>query len=171
MRILFIATVLLTGILSKCSKKGDANAEQMNRNKDIAGRFNSEIISKGNTQLADSIMSDDFHSNGWPDTMQTKNSFKNFIARLKHAFPDLQSTPSQTIAESDYVCFYGTLLGHNDKTSINQNYFDMLHIVDGKIQEQWSSLDVTPLLEQSVPAQEQGTGSGKKAHKGKKKRR
>jgi predicted SnoaL-like aldol condensation-catalyzing enzyme len=154
-----------------CSKKGDTEADLLNRNKDVASRFTSEIMSKGNTQLADSLLSDDFHSNGWPDTMQSKNALKNFTARLKHAFPDLQATPSQTIGEGDYVTVYASLLGHNDKNSINQNYFDILHIVDGKVQEQWSSLDVGPLLEQSATDEGKPSATAKKGHSKSKKRR
>lgn len=172
MRILFISTVLLSSILSMCSKKGTTDADIVSRNKDVASRFTSEIMSKGNTQLADSMLSDDFRSNGWPDTMQTRSALKNFTARLKHAFPDLQATPSQTIGEGDYVTLYASLSGHNDKSSINQNYFDILHIVDGKVQEQWSSLDVGPLLEQSATDENKPSGTDKRghSHKGKKKR-
>jgi predicted SnoaL-like aldol condensation-catalyzing enzyme len=154
-----------------CSKKGDPAADQLSRNKDVASRFTSEIMSKGNGQIADSLLSDDFRSNDWPDTMQSKGALKNFTARLRHAFPDLTATPSQTIGEGDYVTVYASLIGHNDKTSINQNYFDMLHIVDGKVQEQWSSLDVQPLLEQSATEEHSTASAGKKSHgHGKKKR-
>lgn len=173
MKIILISTLFLSGILSMCSKKGDTAADLLNRNKDVASRFTSEIISKGNGSLADSLLTDDFRSNDWPDTMQSRSALKNFTARLKHAFPDLNATPSQTIAEGDYVTVYASLLGHNDKNSINQNYFNILHIVDGKVQEQWSSLDVQPLLEQSATEESGKASTGKKMHSGhgKKKRR
>ena len=82
---------------------------------------------------------------------------KNFEATLFKAFPGIEQTISQVIAENDYVVYFHTLQGKNtgvfmdihptDK-DVKVTGFTMLRIDDGKVVERWYETNLLEVMQQ-----------------------
>ncbi len=84
-------------------------------------------------------------------------AFKAFHEKFREAFPDIQVTVEDTVAEGDKIAALCTVRGTHGgegiglaptKRAIEFTGMCMLRVVDGKIAEAWNSFDFLSLYQQ-----------------------
>jgi steroid delta-isomerase-like uncharacterized protein len=132
-----------------------------------ARRFFEEMQSQGNLTVADDIFASDFVFHTPFGDMHGPEGAKQFVSKLRTAFPDLQVTVKDQIAEGDKVATHWTARGtHQDKfqgipatgKQMKIRGIVISQIANGKIIEQWGNPDVLGMMQQlgAVPVLEQG---------------
>lgn len=128
-------------------------------NKALARRFYGEVISEGNLDLIDELVSPDFVEHevfpGLPTT--GPEAPKAFFRLFRAAFPDLQMTPDELIAEGNKVVARATVSGTHKGEFMgmpptNKGFkvqaIDIIEIRDGKATAHWGQMDQTGMMEQ-----------------------
>lgn len=126
-------------------------------NKAIVQRFYHEVVNQGNLALADELMASDFVEHGNPAGSGIEG-FRKFVAGLGAAFPDLQITIEELIAEGDKVVarvtvratHKGTFMGNILPTGKEVAFtgIDIFQIADHKIVGRWNLRDLLGLVRQ-----------------------
>ncbi|MBE0411210.1 MAG: ester cyclase [Anaerolineales bacterium] len=127
------------------------------QNKNLVKRFYNELVNGGNIELIEELLSPNYqeHLNprgsGW-------DGFKQFAATLKTAFPDLQVTVEDLIAEGDRVVarvivnatHAGNFMGSIAPTGRHVSFtgVDIFRIEDCMIIARWNHRDLLGLLRQ-----------------------
>jgi len=127
------------------------------QNRVIDRRYVADVLNKGNLAAIDQIMAPNYvgHVPGFPPS--DREGDKQLIAMFRAAFPDLQFTMEDQIADGDKVVHRLTATGtHRGEfmgipptnkrvrvTGVNINQF-----VDGKIVEAWGFMDMMGLMQQ-----------------------
>jgi steroid delta-isomerase-like uncharacterized protein len=130
-------------------------------NKALARRFHEEIFSQGNITLIDEICDANwtYHDPGdpqgtWPRGPQ---GARQLINLYRTAFPDLQFTYEDQVAEGDKVVSRWTVRGTHKgelmgipptgkQTTVTG--ITIMRIADGKIAEDWANFDALGMLQQ-----------------------
>jgi steroid delta-isomerase-like uncharacterized protein len=127
-------------------------------NKQLSRRVNDEVWNEGKINLIDELVSADFVNHSAPPGLPAdREGFKQFVGMYRAAFPDVQITIEDILAEGDRVMtrwsatgtHKGKLLGippTNKKvtvTGMSEN-----RISGGKIVEQWNEFDDLGMLQQ-----------------------
>ena len=137
------------------------SAEQ---NKSIVRRWVEEGWNQRNTALIDELYTPNFyqHETG-PETVTSREALKPFVAAYLTAFPDLQFTIEDLIAEGDKVVWRFKATGTNSgsfmggpatgKTASITGTITF-RLEDSRIAEAWLNLDVLGMLQQMgiIPA-------------------
>lgn len=129
-----------------------------------------EEINKGNVGIVDELYAPTFLSHGRTAAEDTRGpqSYRQFVEVIRAAFPDLQFTVEDQIAEGDKVVtrysFHGTHTGEFRGSPIGTipatgkpatvMGISIVRIADGKIVENWGLTDTLGLLRQigAVPS-------------------
>jgi steroid delta-isomerase-like uncharacterized protein len=127
------------------------------QNKSIVRRALEEVYSRGNLDVVDDLVSEDFvaHSSG-PD-VHGREEMKQYVQSLRTAFPDLQMSIDDQVAEGDKVVTRWTATGTHTgpfqgipptgkRGSLSG--IDIDYVVDGKTIECWTISDDLSLLQQ-----------------------
>ena len=128
-------------------------------NKDIVRREAEEIFSQGNLDAVDKIYAPDYvgHEPTTPEGIRGLEGAKQFAAAYRNAFPDLQLTVEDQIAEGDKVATRftarGTHQGELEGITPTGNQVEMKGIVisrisEGKIAEDWTNFDALGMMHQ-----------------------
>jgi steroid delta-isomerase-like uncharacterized protein len=128
-------------------------------NKAIVRREVEEIFSRGNLDAADEIYAPDYvgHEPTTPEDIRGLEGAKQYAAVYREAFPDLQVTVEDQIAEGDRVATRftarGTHQGELEGIAPTGNRVEITGIVisrvaDGKIAEDWTNFDALGMLQQ-----------------------
>ena len=153
MRLLSIfALCVLTGALPTAQGQPVADESIQARNKAVAMRVFDEIFNQGKFQVADEIYAPDFQNHGLHRSVDLKTD-QDAVHAEKKAFPDLQMSVQQVVAEGDKVAvlwtFQGTHTGSGYEglpptgTRVEVRGITIWRIVDGRIVEEWSSFSET----------------------------
>ena len=128
------------------------------QNKVIVRRLIEEAQCKGNFAVVDELLADDFVDHSpFAGVPPTREGVKTVFAVLRSAFPDLQVTVSEQIAEEDTVVtrktFSGTHRGSFMGAEPTNNpvafeVIDILTLRDGKITEHRVIFDQLGLMRQ-----------------------
>ena len=120
------------------------------RNKAIAGRVFEEIFNQGRFEVADEIYASDFVNHGQHRDFSLEED-QAAVHSEKKAFPDLRMTVKLMVAEGDLVTAVWTLRGTHTGggyaglpptgARIEVRGITVWRIVDGKIREEWTSMD------------------------------
>ena len=136
-------------------------------NKALAHRFHEEIFSQGNIALIDEICDTNwtFHDRSYPQREWPRGpeGAKQLVNLYRAAFPDLQFTYEDQIAEGDKVVSCWTARGTHkgDLMGIPPTGkqatitgITIMRIANGKIAEDWANFDVFGMLQQlgAIPA-------------------
>jgi predicted ester cyclase len=138
---------------------------KLEANKTLSLRVNNEILSGGNLNVADEILSPDYvDHNAPPGFSPGVAGFKEQITMYRTAFPDLRIVADDLIAEGGKVVTRWTATGtHNgelmgiaptgNKVTVQGIAID--RIIDGKIVEHWDVFDQLGMLQQigAIPAE------------------
>ena len=127
-------------------------------NKALVRRYIEEVLNKGNAPLNDELIAPDFigHDPTGAD-IHGPDGVKQHNAMYRNAFPDLQYTVEEAIAENDTVVWrwtaHGTHLGEimgiaPTRKQATTTGTVTCHIANGKLQEAWSNWDALGLLHQ-----------------------
>jgi len=127
-------------------------------NKTIMRRALKEVVNKGNLDLIDELVSPDFVDHTpFPGLPPGREGIRQTIGMLREAFPDLQITIEDLIAEGDKVVSRQTLRGTHQgefmgipPTGKQVTWTGILifRIADGKIVDQWIEQDQLGLMQQ-----------------------
>ena len=131
------------------------SAEQ---NKSIVRRWVEEGWNKRNTALIDQLFTPNFyqHETG-PETVSSRETLKPFVAGYLSAFPDLQFTIEDLVAEGDKVVWRFKATGKNTGPfmggpitgkSIAVTGTITFRLENSRMAEAWLNLDVLGLLQQ-----------------------
>ena len=144
--LLLVASVLATS----CATGPEA------RNKEVANRVVTEILSGGDFELANQLYEPDFVNYG--QTRDIGLAEDQAAARgWKSAFPDMVMTPDKLIAEGDLVTVLWSARGTNTGTgnglpatgkALTGRGITIWRIVDGRITEEWSAFDQLSIMQQ-----------------------
>jgi len=137
------------------------------QSKALTRRIFEEMQSRGNLAIAADIFASDFVNHTPFGDMHGPEGAKQVARKLRTAFPDLQVTVEEQIAEGDKVATHWTARGtHQYKfqgipatgKQMKIRGIVISQIADGKIVEQWGNPDVLGLMQQlgTVTALEQG---------------
>ena len=128
-------------------------------NKAIVRRFFEEAVNKGNMTVVDELIAQNYIEHKGPVGPPSGiEGFKQFIAMVATAFPDLQVTIEDLIAEGDKVVarvtvrgtHKGTLMGNIPPTGKHAVWtgIDIFQIANGKIVGRWNQRDLLGLMQQ-----------------------
>ena len=140
-------------------------------NKARARRFVEEIINKGNMAVAPELVAEDFvERDPFPGQEQGRQGLIDVIAMMRTAFPDLEWTIEELVAEGDTLASYnvwrgthqGVFLGippTGKRVTVPCMIFD--YFVAGKLQESRLLMNTMSLMQQLGVAPAPGqAGSG-----------
>ncbi len=127
--------------------------------KAIARRVNDEVWSKGQLDVIDELIADEFVATviGAPEQIRGPQGFREFVVMYRKAFPDLRITIDEQIAEGETVVTRWTATGKHEgelmgmaatgkqatTAGINVN-----RVSGGKLVEGWGLFDQLGLLQQ-----------------------
>jgi steroid delta-isomerase-like uncharacterized protein len=130
---------------------------EQEKNKAIARRVFTEILSQGKFEVADEIYAKDFVNHGLTRDVGLKED-QDAARGWRDAAPDLVMAVDKLVAEGDLVTVLWTGRGTNTGTGngfpatgkkIQMRGITIWRIVDGKIKEEWSAFDRLSLLQQA----------------------
>lgn len=139
-------------------------------NKAVALKFNDSVREywrTGDVNVFDDVLSPDFvhHSPGLPPNLE---GMKQAIPMFRSAFPDMELTVENVVAEGDRVADHVTVRGTHKGELMGvpptgkKVQFAEMHISrikDGKIVERWGQWDALGMLQQigAIPSPEAAT--------------
>lgn len=136
------------------------------QNKTIVRRAIEEVYNQGHLDAVDDLVSSDFVAHSSDGDIHGPDGMKESVVALRRAFPDLQMTIEEQVAEGDTVVTRWTARGthtgdyHGIPPTGKQGSMtgiDIDRVVDGKAVECWTEADNLGLLQQLgvVPSPEQ----------------
>jgi predicted ester cyclase len=128
-------------------------------NKAVVRREVEEIFAQGNLDAADEIYHPDYVSpEPTSGDIRGIEGAKQFVAAFRQAFPDLQNTIEDMVAEGDKVAMRfrgsGTHLGETEAfgsptgNRVEITGIAIERVAEGKIVEDWTNYDALGLLQQ-----------------------
>jgi steroid delta-isomerase-like uncharacterized protein len=127
-------------------------------NKAIAGQYYHEANNTGDVDLADRLLASDYaHHYPLLGMVPDREGTKQFLALVHAAFPDLEFTFEDTIAEEDKVAVRWTLRGTHlgewrgipaSGNPIEITGMHFVRIKEGKIVEEWRNADTLLMVQQ-----------------------
>jgi steroid delta-isomerase-like uncharacterized protein len=147
------------------------NAEE---NKALVLRHWEEVVSKGKLDLIDEIFAPDFVAHEADQDIRGPEGVRQFILMLRAAFPDLQVTVEDVLAEGDKVVqrwhghgsHQGELMGLPPSGKrISVAGMTISRFEEGKVAEEWELYDMMGMMQQlgalpSSAEQQEGTAVG-----------
>lgn len=139
--------------------RGRPMATAQQDNKTIVKSFIETLVNEKDYDRAEDLIHTDYrrHDPGTPGDHAGIDPWMESLKEIHDAFPDMQVTLGNVIAENDLVAFEGTMSGtHRGKfrdldptgESFEVTGHAMHRIEDGKVAETWASWDFLSLLEQ-----------------------
>lgn len=133
------------------------------QNKKLVRRLIEEVWNRGNFAVADELVASDYVGHTQPDETYGPEGYKQFFATLREAFPDLQFTVEDQIAEGDRVVTRWTARGTHQGEfqgipptgkQASVTGITVKRLANGKLVEGWTNADMLGLLQQleAVPA-------------------
>ena len=138
-------------------------------NKAIARRAIEEVFSaQGNLDVADELFAPNYvhHDPASPEDIRGPEGAKEFAGMYRTAFPDVQLSTQDQIAEGDMVATRWVASGTHEgeitgiapsgnRVTVAGTSID--RIVDGKIEETWDNYDALGMMQQigAIPSPEQ----------------
>jgi len=130
----------------------------LEENKARERRFAEEIVNKGNMAVATELVAEDFvELDPFPGQAQGRQGLVDVITMMRTAFPDLQWTVEELVAEGEKVASYnvwrgthqGVFLGippTGKRVTVPSMIFD--YYVDGKLKESRILMNLMSLMQQ-----------------------
>ena len=129
-----------------------------NENRAIVRRWNEEIWCKGNMDAIDVLLSKDFIFNYPPPGVEpSREVYKQVVKSYFEGFPDFKSAIDDMLAEGDKVVVRwkgrGTHTGEFMEIPptgkhVTVTGLSIIHVLDGKIIEEWTEMDNLGALQQ-----------------------
>jgi steroid delta-isomerase-like uncharacterized protein len=128
-------------------------------NKAMFRRLMEEVVNKGNLDIVDELVAADVieHEELLPGVPQNREGVKQFFTVFRSAFPDLQITIEDMIAEGDKVVVRSAMSGtHQGEfmgipatgNKVAFGVIDIVRVADGKVAEHWGQTDAMGMMQQ-----------------------
>ncbi len=126
--------------------------------KEMAQRWYSEVMSEGKTEVIDELCAPDFVDHDpLPGTTADLAGLKDFVGQIRAAFPDMQVTVDDVIAEGDRLAVRSTMRathegdfmgipGSGKKVEVSN--YDFIRFENDQAAEHWGVIDSAALMEQ-----------------------
>jgi steroid delta-isomerase-like uncharacterized protein len=127
------------------------------QNKTLAGRWFEDLFSRGDLDAANEILSADFVDHLSHEDERGLEELRRYVTVYRAAFPDIQDTVVDIVAEGDKVIVRWTSRGTHQgefmgiaPTGRHVTFTGMrlFRIAENKIAESWVNIDQLGLLEQ-----------------------
>ena len=136
-----------------------AELPTIEQNKELVRRVYEEVWNERNLDLADELLAADWrhHNPSNPDDIEGPEGAKHHIEMVLRAFPDVQFSLHDMVAEGDAVVVYWTISGTQAREfagipatgeKIAVEGFNLHHVDEGKIVEEWAVRDSLGMLDQ-----------------------
>ncbi|WNZ43217.1 ester cyclase [Leptolyngbya boryana CZ1] len=132
--------------------------DMLDRNKAIYRRYIQQVFNKGRVDLLDELLSPSYvYHEAPPGTLPGAEGIRQVVSMFRAAFPDLEITIDDQIAEGDQVCSRATTRGtHQGEifgipatgNVVAMTGMTIVRIVDGRITDSWVKNDVMGLINQ-----------------------
>ena len=140
-------------------------------NKATSRRFYEELFNQGDLDAAEEIVTPDFviHDPNIPEEPRGPEGLKQFVSMYRNAFPDLNFTIEEQIAEGEKVATrwvaYGTHQGElmglaPTGKRVTVRAFTLQRFSGGKIAEDWAHYDALGMMRQIGAIPEPGQEAG-----------
>jgi steroid delta-isomerase-like uncharacterized protein len=130
----------------------------LDRNKAIYQRYIQQVFNQGQLDLLDELLSPSYmYHEAPPGIVPGIEGIKQVVSMFRTAFPDLEITIDDQIAEGDMVCSRATTRGtHQGEIFgmpatgkvVTMTGLTLVRIVDRRIAESWVKNDVMALMNQ-----------------------
>jgi steroid delta-isomerase-like uncharacterized protein len=142
---------------SDVDDKRETEEEMSEQNKTLARRWFEDLFSRGNLDAANEILSAEFVDHLTHEDERGPEELKHYVSIYRSAFPDIQDTVEDIVAEGDKVVvrwkssgthqgeFMGVAPTGRHVTFTGMRLF---RIADNKIVESWVNIDERGLQEQ-----------------------
>ena len=127
-------------------------------NKAAVQRFGEEAFNNGDLSSSEELIADAIVDHDpAPGQAPGREGIEQFVTTMRSAFPDLQTTIDEIIAEGDYVAFRYTIEGtHQGEfmgvaptgNRVSVTAMEMLRFADGKMVDRWVNTDQLGMLQQ-----------------------
>jgi steroid delta-isomerase-like uncharacterized protein len=124
----------------------------------VARRFGEEVWGKGDMQVADDVLAEDFvEHNPAPGQPPGREGHKQVLKLWRAAFPDLTLTVNDVFTAGDKVALRWTAQGTHAANlmgmpatgrDVTLTGIDILRVVNGKIVERWGEFNGIEMLQQ-----------------------
>jgi steroid delta-isomerase-like uncharacterized protein len=137
--------------------KRETEEEMSEQNKTLARRWFEDLFSRGNLDAANEILSAEFVDHLTHEDERGLEELKHYVSIYRSAFPDIQDSVEDIVAEGDKVVVRWTSSGiHQGEfmgvapTGRHVTFTGMrlFRIADNKIVESWVNIDERGLQEQ-----------------------
>ncbi len=127
--------------------------------KEIVRRISEEAFAEGNLDVIDEHFAEDFvaHNPALPEGLGGRDGYKQFIRMARSAFPDMESTTEDLIAEGNKVVERHVATGTHDGEfmgidptgkRVEIQGITIARFEDGQIVEAWEQADMMGLMQQ-----------------------
>jgi len=130
-------------------------------NKALIRRWFEEVWNKGREEAIDEMFAEGAVANGLSDEsgepLRGPAGFKPFFRRFRDAFPDIQVTVEDTVAEGDKVAARCSVRGRHSSDSlgfaatrrpVEFTGISIVRVSGGKIVEAWNNFDFMSMFQQ-----------------------
>ncbi len=127
-------------------------------NKALLLRYIKEVWDNNNPEAIDEFLAEEYKRHRSPTVPSlNRGEQKQLLQRFRMAFPDIQLTVEEVIAEDNRIAFRSTIrASHQGELlgivptgkNIAVGLVDIIHIKDGKFIEQWGGPDMLDLVQQ-----------------------
>jgi predicted ester cyclase len=126
--------------------------------KALLHRYITEVWDRQNPAAVDEFLAPGYkrHRSATTEPL-TRDGQKQLLIKFRAAFPDIQLTIEEIVAEGDRLAFRSTMRGSHQGEflgiaptgkEVTVGLVDVLHIEDGKFVEQWGGPDLLDLVQQ-----------------------
>jgi steroid delta-isomerase-like uncharacterized protein len=126
--------------------------------KEMAQRWYSEVMSEGKTEVIDELCAPDFVDHDpLPGSTADLAGLKDFVAQIRAAFPDMQVTADDIVAEGDRLAVRSTMRGTHEGDfmgipgsgkKVEVSNYDFVRFENDQAAEHWGVIDSAALMEQ-----------------------
>ena len=127
-------------------------------NKALLRRYIKEVWDRQNPAAVDDFLAPKYKRHRSPTTEPlTRDGQKDLLTKFRAAFPDIQVTVEEIIAEGGRIAFRSTMRGTHlgellgiapTGRQVTVGLVDVIHVENGKFVEQWGGPDLLDLLQQ-----------------------
>jgi predicted ester cyclase len=126
-------------------------------NKALVYRLFEEGLNKNNSRVIDELVGPNYVNHNFPAPAPGAEGFKQVIGMFQTAFPDMQVTVEDAVAEGDKVATRGYFTGRHHGAfmgipatdmPIKVAYSDVWRIENGKLVENWVQMDLLGMMQQ-----------------------
>ncbi len=134
-------------------------SQREEENKALVRRSNDELWGDGNLDIIDEYVAEDYieYNTAVPEPIRGREGYRENVKMVRSAFPDLEVTTEDLIAEGDKVVSRYTLTGTHDGplmgidptgTEVEFEGISIGRLEAGMVVEGWSNIDIFGLMQQ-----------------------